>query len=88
VTFQPSYLEEQVRQAKGMPSKESIVRRLNFCQWVDALNPWIDGDLWRACEVTENFPSDIELKDRECYEGLDLTSKRDLCAKGRVWAPG
>jgi hypothetical protein len=57
VTFQPSYLEEQVRQAKGMPSKESIVRRLNFCQWVDALNPWIDGDLWRACEVTEDFPS-------------------------------
>ena len=89
VTFQPTYLEEQVRQAKGMPSKESIVRRLNFCQWVDAASPWIDGDLWRACEVpAEEFPDDYTLKERECYEGLDLSSKRDLTAKAKVWPDG
>lgn len=89
VTFQPSYLEQQVRQAKGMPSKESIVRRLNFCQWVDALNPWIDGDLWRACEVpAEKFPGDYDLKERPCYMGLDLSSKRDLTAKAKVWPDG
>jgi phage terminase large subunit-like protein len=88
VTFEPTYLEEQVRQAKGMPSKESIVRRLNFCQWVDAASPWIDGDLWRACEVpAAEFPDEFELKERECYEGLDLSSKRDLTAKAKVWAP-
>ncbi|WP_249357716.1 terminase large subunit domain-containing protein, partial [Klebsiella pneumoniae] len=38
-TFTDRYLREQVTQARGMPSKESIVRRLNFCQWVDADNP-------------------------------------------------
>jgi phage terminase large subunit-like protein len=50
-TIQRSYLEEQVRQARGMPSLESTVRRLNFCQWVDAADPWISTDLWTCCEV-------------------------------------
>ncbi|MDR5757895.1 terminase TerL endonuclease subunit [Caballeronia sp. LZ035] len=50
-TIQRSYLDEQVRQARGMPSLESTVRRLNFCQWVDAADPWISLDLWTPCEV-------------------------------------
>lgn len=50
-TIKPDYLRDQVHQAKGMPSLESTVRRLNFCQWVDAEDPWIDGALWRKCEV-------------------------------------
>lgn len=50
-TIDRSYLREQVHQARGMPSLESTVRRLNFCQWVDAADPWISGDLWRCCEV-------------------------------------
>ena len=40
------YLREQVREARGMPGKESIVRRLNFCQWVEAEAPWIGSDVW------------------------------------------
>lgn len=81
VTFPPSYLEEQILGAKGMPSKESIVRRLNCCQWVDAANPWIDGDLWRACESEEW----VRPTDRPCFLGLDLSSKRDLTALAAVW---
>lgn len=84
VTLKPSYLEEQVRQARGMPSKESIVRRLNFCQWVGAVNPWIDEDRWRACEAVGlelpvGVPSAL---------GLDLSSKRDLTAAARVVREG
>ena len=79
VTFKPAYLEEQVRQAKGMPAKESIVRRLNFCEWVDAENPWIDGDLWRSCEM-----DGLELPEGAASLGLDLSAKRDLTAVARV----
>ena len=32
-----------------MPSKEAIVRRLNFCQWTDA-KPWISGEVWRGAQ--------------------------------------
>ncbi|MDQ3275178.1 MAG: terminase large subunit [Actinomycetota bacterium] len=86
VTIQEKYIEEQVLQAKGMPAKEAIVRRLNFCQWVDAANPWIDGDLWRSCQVDpEAFPPDDALRERPCFLALDLSGKRDLTALAAVW---
>jgi phage terminase large subunit-like protein len=59
-TIAPSYLREQVHQARGMPSLESTVRRLNFCQWVDAENPWIDGAIWYPCEVGRP-PENVEM---------------------------
>lgn len=76
-TFTHKYLREQVNQAKGMPAKESVVRRLNFCQWVDADNPWISSDVWMSIE--DDFPID-ELAGEECYGGLDLSGTQDLTA--------
>lgn len=48
------YLREQVAEASEMPSKENIVKRLNFCVWCVA--PWtlvtmIDGSRRRADEL-------------------------------------
>ncbi|CAI2407634.1 Phage terminase-like protein, large subunit [Serratia liquefaciens] len=74
-TFNERYLREQVTQARGMPGKESIVRRLNFCQWVDAANPWMGSDVWMGCE--SDFDPD-EMIGEECYGGLDLSGTRDL----------
>lgn len=76
-TFTHKYLREQVTQAKGMPTKESIVRRLNFCQWVESANPWLAADIWIANE--QDFNVD-ELIGEECYGGLDLSGTRDLTA--------
>lgn len=70
------YLREQVHQAKGMPSKESIVRRLNFCQWVESKNPWIGSDIWFNCE-DQDFDESL-LDGRRCWGGLDLSSTLDL----------
>lgn len=76
-TFTERYLREQVTQARGMPAKESIVRRLNFCQWVDADNPWISSDVWMGCE--SDFDTD-SLRGADCFGGLDLSGTRDLTA--------
>ncbi len=76
-TFTERYLREQVTQARGMPSKESIVRRLNFCQWVESSDPWIDSDTWMKCE--QDFDPDV-LEGEECFGGLDLSGSRDLTA--------
>jgi phage terminase large subunit-like protein len=72
------YLRDEVNQARGMPSKESTVRRLNFCEWTEAHDPFVSLDSWKACA------SSFSLEDfagSECYLSLDLSSTTDLtCA--------
>lgn len=76
-TIKPDYLREQVHQARGMPSLESTVRRLNFCQWVDAEDPWIDGVLWRRCEVGRPLESgDIEFDGAKSQGGRAARHQR------------
>lgn len=69
------YLREQVTEARGMPSKEAMVRRLNFCEWTGAESPWISWDVWSQAE--ERVPM-ATLKNRPCVGGLDLSSTTDL----------
>jgi len=82
VSITEKYLAEQVREATGMPAKESIVRRLNFCAWVDAANPWIDGTLWRRCEIDFEIE---KLRGQRCSLAIDLSAKKDLTALGVVF---
>lgn len=69
------YIREQVVEAKGMPSKEAIVRRLNFCQWTDAESPWISGEVWRGAQLDFDWR---DLRGRRAFAGLDLSSTTDL----------
>jgi hypothetical protein len=32
-----------------MPSKENIVKRLNFCMWIEQSVRWMPMDKWDAC---------------------------------------
>lgn len=69
------YIREQVVEAKGMPSKEAIVRRLNFCQWTDAESPWISGEVWKGAQQEFDWR---DLRGRRAVAGLDLSSTTDL----------
>lgn len=69
------YLREQVTEARGMPSKEAMVRRLNFCQWTDAESPWISADVWKNAQQEFDWK---DLRGRRAYAGLDLSSTTDL----------
>lgn len=69
------YLREQVTEARGMPGKEALVRRLNFCQWTDAANPWISADIWLGAQQEFDWRS---LRGRRAWAGLDLSSTTDL----------
>jgi phage terminase large subunit-like protein len=84
VTIKPDYLRELVTQAKGMPSAESIVRRLNFCEWVGAESPWISSDVW--LDAQESIEID-QLRGRSCWGGLDLSSTQDLTALALIFEP-
>jgi phage terminase large subunit-like protein len=69
-----SYLREQVREAQGMPSKEGIVKRLNFCIWTQQHTVWIPMDAWRVLPVLAEAPPGWTA----AVLGLDLSSKLDL----------
>ncbi|AQZ96564.1 terminase large subunit [Halopseudomonas phragmitis] len=78
------YLREQVTEARGMPSKEATVRRLNFCQWVESASPWISGDVWLGAR--DEYAAE-QLRGRRCYGGLDLSSTQDLTALVLLFEP-
>lgn len=69
------YLREQVTEARGMPAKEAMVRRLCFCEWTDAENPWISADVWLGAQREYDWR---DLRGRRAYAGLDLGSTTDL----------
>lgn len=71
------YLREQVTEARGMPSKEAMVRRLNFCQWTGAESPWLSGAVWDAAMREYDWR---KLRGRRAWAGLDLSSTTDLAA--------
>lgn len=50
ITTTVQYLEDQVRDARQIPGRENVVRRLNFCEWTDADVGWMTRNAWTACE--------------------------------------
>lgn len=80
VSLTSEYLEEQVREARDLPSKRSLVLRLNFCRWTEASENWGDLDHWDQC-ATPVYT--CALAGRKAYGGLDLASVTDFAAL--VW---
>jgi phage terminase large subunit-like protein len=68
-------MRDQVRIAIDIPSQRSIIRRLNFCQWMQQATVWIPPEAWAACKGTASSAS---LVGRACYLGIDLSDKIDL----------
>lgn len=77
------YLREQVDEAVQMPSKENIVKRLNFCIWTEQVTRWVQMSKWDACG--RKPISEAQLIGRRCYGGLDLASRTDLAALALVF---
>jgi len=83
--IQKKYLADLVTEAVGMPSKQGIVQRLNFCIWTQGETRAISAEKWRAC-AGENAADPIawrarkmeELKRLICFGGFDLGCTDDL----------
>lgn len=69
------YLRGEVQQARGMPSKESMVRRLNFCEWTETSNPAFSYDLWMAAGAEFSLE---DLRGSQAVAGIDLSATTDL----------
>jgi phage terminase large subunit-like protein len=80
-----SYLREQVASAKGMPSKENIVKRLNGCVWTEQQERWLPMDRWDACP-SEPIDADA-LRGQPCMMGLDMAQTNDFSASCKLFGP-
>jgi len=78
------YLREQVEEAQGMPSKENIVRRLNFCEWTEQSERAIPMEVWD--EGAAAF-DEGKLLGRPCFGGLKISAVQDLSAFVLVFPP-
>lgn len=84
VSIQPTYIREQVNEAKGLPSKEALVRRLHFCQWVENMSAAIPREVWDPC-IGKVDPEALMAKGFPCFGGLDLSRVLDLSCFTLTW---
>lgn len=71
------YLREQATEAKAMPSKENICRRLNFCEWTEQSIIWLPIEDWEKCRAPRPLAA---LRGSPCFAGIDLASTSDFTA--------
>lgn len=84
VSIREKYLQEQVAEAMGMPSKENTVKRLNACIWTERTEHWMPMDKWDACGIEFTLE---ELKGNPCTGGLDLASTGDFASFCQLFPP-
>jgi phage terminase large subunit-like protein len=66
-------VRNQARKAKRMPSAENAYRNLVLNQRVEAKNPFVSRQVWQ-----DNGATPGDLKGKDVYGGLDLSSVSDL----------
>lgn len=84
VSITEKYLQEQVAEARDIPSKRNIVARLLFCVWTEQSSVWVPIELWDK----NARPVDLAmLRGRKVFGGLDLASTSDIAAHVIVAPP-
>jgi len=71
-------LRRTAEKAKRLPAAQNAFRRLHLNEWTQQTDRWIDLDLWD--ENAGDPVAEEDLKGRECYGGLDLSSVSDMTA--------
>jgi phage terminase large subunit-like protein len=84
VSIYPSFIEQRASEALSQPSSLNAFTRLHLNQWTQQIERWLDMGHWDACNHEVNLD---ELEGRECYMGLDLSSKLDLTALAMIFPP-
>lgn len=86
VTIQLEDMRSDYKRAKQTPARENAFRRLRLNQWTSQETRWLPMDKWDECGARGSIAELVErrgqlldqLKGRECYAGLDLSTKTDI----------
>ena len=84
ISIYPSFIEQRAAEALSQPSSLNAFTRLHLNLWTQQIERWIDMTDWEAC----SHEVDLELLEgRDCYMGIDLSSKLDLTALALLFPP-
>lgn len=83
-TVSYEYLREQVLQAKNNPALETGVKTKNFNVFCQTKNVWIPDNYLQKSFGRYDFN---DLKDEDCYMGVDLSAVSDLTAVSVMFPP-
>jgi phage terminase large subunit-like protein len=75
ISVDKAALVDTIQKARGIPSQwvEMLTKRFNL--WCQGATPWMGTGAWDACKA--DYRED-DLKGRDCYAGLDLSSTGDI----------
>ncbi len=77
-------MRDAFRDAKNNPADEVTFRWLRLNQWVGSTVAWIPDAVFMQGDI----PIDLdELRGRECYAGLDLSTSEDITALALIFPP-
>lgn len=82
VTIEIERFRQAFREAKAVPTRQSIFRQLRLNQWVSNVTRWLSVEHWNACR------RDMDLKNfhgKPCYCALDLSTTTDLTAFAAIF---
>ena len=77
VSINEDFLKQEANRAKQVPAYQNTFKRLYLNIWTSQEERWLDLAAWDA---TAGIVVPEELKGRECYAGLDLSSTTDISA--------
>lgn len=86
VSVNEDYLLDQLEIAKVSAEKQNIFRTKHLNQWVGSKVAWMNMLAWQRQKDTSLSWDDF--KDKPCHIGLDLASKKDLCAISVLFEEG
>ena len=71
-------LRTEFRRARESLEKQNTFRRFRCNQWTQQETRWLDLDVWDRCASDTPEALREELRARDCFGGLDLSSRVDL----------
>lgn len=80
ITVKPEFFRSECEKAKRLPAYENVFKRLHLNMWTSAETRWLRMEDWDAS--AGQVPDLKELRGRDCYAALDLSSSLDITALG------